>query len=804
MDQIVPAARRQNDFEEYVLKLRRWFRDEARGFIASNAPEHLAVLDNDCDRLGKILARPEQVTVCFLGHSGIGKSTLLNAVAAGRDLVLPAGGIGPLTALATEVHYSEKPSLKVHYHNRRHLWRIAFALERMNERANTKSTSESAPSDAEIDEEDRQEIAAELEGASSSETAANVYVKQARQIVTGDQFSDRPLPYLIDCLRWSCGAKTSAQTQIDDADAKRLERVVHALELAEQSHPYVRTDSAPGFSQDLKDHAAGFLAPLIRDIVVGWPSTLLRAGVRLVDLPGVGIAQDAYRQVTKKFIRETARAVVLVVDRAGPTADTIELLRTSGYWDRLVAAADDQDSDPCSLLIAVTKVDDVASEEWRNQQEEPGRQKRRKREVYAELVEQFKVRMQAQVGEQLGTIGLSSNEAVSEARLAARTRILETLEVHPVSAPEYRKLLLDDEEERSFLPEIDDTGVPGLVEQLTELAERERAERLRQLHEIAERLRQGTIEELDRLEALRRDQTRAAQEAEALTRDLDIILEPKRKERDLRIGAFREFLDATAQTRIRELVLEARDVAEEEVRDYLGGLRNAHWATLRAAVRRGGAFYGTRAINLPDDIASKFQEPTAAVWSVKLLKEIKSRTERFAADQRSIVEEVCRWAEGRAELSTTQLLKNQRKRIERRAGQMNDVGKEAVTDLRKVVKQTLSDAIQKPIRGACDKFVNEGNDIGAGVKNRILELFEGLAKQATKAAETPARNILQAKFSVVRDEVRAAFDSWGDPLEETADLITQKYAHRVSQEDVAEREALIKAIAELRVRAPSH
>ena len=100
---------------------------------------------------------------------------------------------------------------------------------------------------------------------------------------------------------------------------------------------------------------------------------------------------------------------------------------------------------------------------------------------------------------------------------------------------------------------------------------------------------------------------------------------------------------------------------------------------------------------------------------------------------------------------------------------MKDVGKEAVTDLRKVVKQTLSDAIQKPIRGACERFVHEGNDIGTGVKSRILGLFETLAKQATKAAEGPAQKILQENFVAVRGEVRTAFDSWGDPLEETVE-----------------------------------
>jgi hypothetical protein len=102
-------------------------------------------------------------------------------------------------------------------------------------------------------------------------------------------------------------------------------------------------------------HAAGFLSPLIERIEVGWPSELLRSGVVLVDLPGVGIAQDSYRDVTKSYVRDKARAVIVTVDRAGPTESTMELLRTSGYWQRLVGAADDPSSDACTMLIAVTR-----------------------------------------------------------------------------------------------------------------------------------------------------------------------------------------------------------------------------------------------------------------------------------------------------------------------------------------------------------------------------------------------------------------------------------------------------------------
>jgi len=83
-------------------------------------------------------------------------------------------------------------------------------------------------------------------------------------------------------------------------------------------------------------------------------------------LPGLSIAQDSYGDVTKSYVRDKARAVILTVDQAGPTESTMDLLRTSGYWERLVGATDDPERDTCPMLIAVTWVDDVAQTEWQN------------------------------------------------------------------------------------------------------------------------------------------------------------------------------------------------------------------------------------------------------------------------------------------------------------------------------------------------------------------------------------------------------------------------------------------------------
>lgn len=783
-----------------AAELIRRYQSEIRPFLEKHASEGLASLDNDVDRIERLLRLPYTVTACFLGHSGIGKSTLLNALAAGREHILPSGGIGPLTALATEVRYSLNPQFTVRYHKRAKLWQLVFGLERSHQSSSDDARTSAVPA-GELDEELKSDVQIELDAdaeGDKTESRASSLVKQAQQIVTGDQFKARSVPYLIDALRIACGYKAQWATEFTPEDTGRIQRVQTALELAETGEPYERTarDGKP-FQTELWDHAAGFLAPLVEQVEVGWPSELLKAGVILVDLPGVGIARDSYRQITQKYIRDKARAVILTVDRAGPTGETVELLRSSGYWDRLVGAADDPNSDPCKLVIAVTKVDDVASEEYRNTQDVSPRPRRR--DIYARLVTDFKMRMKAQITEQLASLGGSANQALEQARTKARETILNDLEIHPVSAPEYRKLLLDDEEDRAFLPSELETGIPDLRTRLEGIAQSEREALHANITNVTDRLREAISGELKRLYALWTDRARAAAITEALEKELQAYVQEKRRERDLRVGAFREFLETTSQTQIKYLVAEARDAAEQDVRAFLKRLKTAHWATLRAAVRRGGAFIGTRPINLPEDIASRFQEPMAGVWSTKLLTEVRKRTAQFASDEVQIVDEFCEWANGKTANSQAEELDQQKQRIVRNAAQMTQAGKEAVGDLRQIVKTRIMDVVRPPIKRECERFVASGDDIGRGVKDRILNLFEDLARQATKSAEKPAVKILEDNFAIVRADIKSAFDGLGDPLLQTADLILQREKQEIEQKSEREREAILVEINSMMV-----
>lgn len=803
--------------------LLNWFENSVRPFLQKHAPDRLATLENDHARLKRLLDTPDRVTVCFLGNSGIGKSTLLNALAAGADQVLPAGGIGPLTALATEVRYSAVPLFRVTYHQRKHLWKVAFALERRHENqvrlAKPERASDAADQDTGtspdlatmLDDDDRDDAVAVAEVAAPSadpeapqSDALDQIIKQAKLIITGDQFAKVSLPYLIDALRVACDVKPRWAQSISDDDVKRLAKVKQILQLPKENRIHERRqgEDSNAFMAELRDHAAGFLAPLIERIQVGWPSEVLQSGVELVDLPGVGIAQDAYRDVTKRYVREKARAIILVVDRAGPTETTVDLLRSSGYWDRLVGAADDPASDPCTMLIAVTRVDDVAWTAWQGWDPAQGARPK-KREVFAQKVGEFKPRMRAQITEQLGKIGGSTNASVQAAREQARAAILDSLEIHPVSAPEYGKILKQDEEDAAVLKEVAETGVPELQQSLVRLGVAERERRAAQLEEVKNRLSTTLLSELEIIDGQWRTEGRAAEEAQRLEEALKEILKPKRKEYDRRVGAFREFLDSTVQAKIEALVLEARLVAEAEVQAYLGSLHRAHWATLRAAVRRGGTFYGQRAINLPDDISNYFQEPMAAVWGQKLLRDVRKRTTEMSSDVEQMVAEICLWANENGGASVNKkLLQTQQERIAAIAEQMKQVGKEAVDELRNTVKVKLSEAIRGPVKHACDRFVREGDDIGAGVKYRILELFAQLAAKATNAAQTPAVEILQINYTAVREEIQAAFAQGGDPIQGTADLIVEAHGERVKRSDAQKRGRILAEVEEVLAACP--
>jgi hypothetical protein len=378
--------------------------------------------------------------------------------------------------------------------------------------------------------------------------------------------------------------------------------------------------------------------------------------------------------------------------------------------------------------------------------------------------------------------------------------LVSSLKVFPVSAIQYRDLVAEEQDIPVFLRHPEDSGVPQLQDYLRELAAGQRIALLSAREEVASRLLRTASTTLDQTHAQWSANLRAAEEAARLREDLDRFLEPRVKEIANREGAFREFLEASAATRIHELVAKAQLAAQQEVSRYLNGLGILHWATLRATVTRGGAFVSStgRRVDLAADIAQRFQEPMAAVWGQTLLKEVCNRTRQHGETLEKIVKEVCDWADTRSDtLVQRQVLSAQQELISDRVRQLGQVGKEAV-------KREMVEQITGPVRVACEKFARSGDAHGARVKYRMLKLFSDLSSDAVTAAARPASKLLKARFAEVRDEIVSALADWGDPIQQAADAVAEREETRVRRSDAQRRAAVLGECQTLRDGMPRY
>jgi hypothetical protein len=353
-----------------MASLKVWFDETGKPFLQQHDVDKALELAQDLERLLRIDRRAsEELPICFLGASGVGKSTLINALVAGHDNVLPSGGIGPLTALAMEVRYGAEARFEAEYQPPQNVWRLVFGLEQTFKRqqaAQPVQPAEDNESALDLDERMAEEVAELQLEDEPAEKRFDRLRRQALKLVTDDQHGDVPLPYLLDRLRELCGRKPIWGTTTRAADASRLRRLVDALAIAKEGrrHKCSENGDRAAFLSELAEHATGFLAPIIREIHVFWNSPLLRPGLALVDLPGVGVAGDVYKEITRKWIVEKARAVVLIVDNRGVKEPDAELLRRSDFLTRLLFSVDDPKADPVVLVAAVTQLDNSAVDRY--------------------------------------------------------------------------------------------------------------------------------------------------------------------------------------------------------------------------------------------------------------------------------------------------------------------------------------------------------------------------------------------------------------------------------------------------------
>jgi hypothetical protein len=460
----------------------------------------------------------------------------------------------------------------------------------------------------------------------------------------------------------------------------------------------------------------------------------------------------------------------------------------------LLFSADEPEGDPV-LLVSVSKIDDIAESQYVEDRT------RKKRDHLAEVCNSMPPMIREQIRQQLSDVWASS-EGLGQSQNQVIENILQTLQVHPVSAIQFRKLLAGDEEDPSFIRDSRESNIPRLIECLQDLAFQRRNAHAQRVADRWMGLRDRIQTTLHVVQIQWQEETRAIEEAQKLRADLEIFLQPLRKDFHVRQGQYRAFLKKNVPQRIVDLVGTARAKSEKEIGNYLARLGYAHWGTLRASVRRGGRFAGATDIDLPREFALRFEEPIAEAWSKEILKDIRRETKEYAFDVVGLVEQIVSWAKEQGARVQPKLVEAEFEAIKADAKKLESVGREMVREMREEAKNRLIETVEAPIRSGCKRFVSRNADVGPGVKNRILQLFSQLSTEVSEIAEQPAVHLLTRLFKDVEKEILATLSEHQDPLNSAAEAIVASQADYIRRSDAQRKRRVLDELNDVLSACP--
>ena len=374
--------------------MRAWYLSRAHGLLVPE--QELLAPTNEVP--------PAAFEVGVLGLTGVGKSSLLNAIVAPGTQLLPAGGVGPLTGIPIRIVASNECELRVRYRARRWLHETMRAL-RGDQRLGMNDLG------------------------------------RMSLVCTGDQYRVRDAEWLLDAVRYALHPEVASTPDDEASTLDALHRLNAVFARGEDTVVWKASSNEGEFFQALHTHAAGQFAPLCESIEIGWPSTFLRAGPVVVDLPGLGAVHDTHASHTTEWLSR-GRVAVLVVDRAGIPEAMVVALRASGFLQRWI----DGDAE---LAIAITKLDLVADD---------GRRASPARAWPAHYFDAGQ-RAVEQMRTQLLTL---ASRAVDHADVELARRAASRIRIIPVSSRERHRLDAEDGPDRSRVRSPESTGVPDL------------------------------------------------------------------------------------------------------------------------------------------------------------------------------------------------------------------------------------------------------------------------------------------------------------------------------------------------------
>lgn len=787
------------------------YRSQVRDFLAEHEVPNLDALDRAAELLERALAVNGDLKVGFLGEAQVGKSTLINALLDRQ--ALPAGGIGPLTAQATRVTFSNENALVAKYHGKGQLNRLTFGIARFLEiRGDLKrGTAEAdAPSDP-IGDDDNVAIATMSEPAAAG--AAEDHEKfeigrymldQAKRILhfaNADALQDDPSDVaLLDGIRAIIGQKALGDAGLLEPYRRRIEEVQRILAQTEQLSESTE-GGVPGFNRALKQRAAGWMSPMVEELQLHLKSSALR-GLSLVDLPGIGVIADPAGKEAERFVRTEGDALVVVFRNSGMTESIASLLERTGVITKLLFGGKD-DLPPIHVVLAVTHLDNVALTRFRQlaqEAQENGERAPNREDIYRTAAVEMEAKIRSMVGDTLRASKAFEDlpEDQRRARETVIDRLCESMQIFCVASPDYLAAKTGMDDGMGFLRDPESTQVPDLRRHLLSLARDVDNRRRQTVSQYQRALRTSICDHLTAIAQMYEEGRGVAiKEFERFRDAIVVAAVPLREEMKAYHGEALGVLRKAMQSEIKMVCKDAQMAGMRKLRRVSKDAREKHFMAVKAAFNRDGV-WDHRGINYPLAITSAMVDSIATDWEPKIIERVREEVRALADRDLKLVERLCEAArEANERILAETPIDSQKKILQANSRSAVAWTKDQLEDLRASVATSLKGAVEKPIKKVCAAARKQLVHQGPGARNRIVDTFTDAGEEAIEEASQQAEQSLKEHYNKLLRNLNDGFLKENhDPIQAAVDALTGEQITKARKSDAQRKRKVTARVSE--------
>jgi hypothetical protein len=781
------------------------YRKEIRSFLSDNQVLGIESLDQLAGLLEGALAQKTHLNVGFLGESQVGKSTLINAVLGAR--VLPTGGIGPLTAQATQVSFGEQNTFTVEYHTKQQLHRFAFGLERYLEQRGVippRSSGSEVENDPDPDIE-LEHLEQELSEPGASSEKGEHMLKQAKTLImtpegqlTPDTQPNDSDGVALDGILIALGQTSRGSQEALKPYVKRiaeLQQKLGGVEIVSESR-----GSENEFKRALRTRAAGWLSPLVSRLKVRLTSPLLKH-LSITDLPGIGSMADPGADIAEKFVRTDGDTLVIVFRNSGVSQSIADLLERTGVITKLLFGSREGTA-PIHIIIAVTHLDDVARSRYLDAiefAELSDEQPPDKADIFRKLSADMPLTIRDGVA---GALRLSKAfEDLPEDLRARREQIVSSLvdsmRIVCVAAPDCLAIA-SHRADQAWLQTEEATGVPEFREALKTVANEALSQRQGLIQEYDEALRSALVDQLMAVQqAYEGGSGAAAQEWERFRQALEEAAHPHKEQLKVVQGEALSTLKRTVPERIKALSDRATAHATRRLSRVIAESQDLHWKSIQAAIR-GDGIWERRGVHYPRALTTALVDYVASDWEPQIVEGIRTEVRTLATRGAELVKRLCEDAQriNPRLMSDVSHVDTQRKILIQQSQTCVAWTKEQLETLRKEVHEELIEVVRQPITKACRKAVAESKHVGQGMKARVLSTFLEGGESAILEAGAAVERLLDARYrKLLKGLIEGFLKDNHDPIQDALERLTSSEASRVKRSDAQRRRKVLSEVA---------